>query len=247
MDNFDKNNKINKHLKLLADEYKSFLISNIDSNYDFEVNSNDNGIEDNLINELYSLDNNVKSSYIEKRVLKAVDDKKSRKNKMLLQIGLIYLTIGGISYLLLFIRNNVENVYDSMQLIALLFTLLGVLISFYSTLNNKRSYGKIAKTEIESELMVFDIIDAWKKLESAANKIYDDNISYNPMLLFKKLLQDGIIDKYDFKTINEFRSIRNNVVHSNNIDIIKNHNTIQVKIHEIDLIVDKINFHFYKI
>lgn len=223
------NDKIEKYLDELADEYKALLYK--------ALVSRTKPLDDLSISELLRLDNEIKKPLLEDY------QKKQRHRRLLLFAGLTYMLMGVTLYLFSKIIWG-DFLYDRENMISLMsgvIALVGLFITIYSfalqTLNIGTSKYKIQREEL-SQMLEYEVVTKWRELEGIVNDISINLEVKTPRSIIEFLSENQFIDEIEYNILKEFLKIRNNVVHSNN----NAYATTELKtiLNDIDRIIDKI-------
>ena len=199
---YDNEEKIERYLDDLADEYKELLLKRL-----LEVSGR---IENLSVSELLRIDNEVK------RPLLSDYRKQQRRQRVLLMAGMIYAIMG---IMLLAMFEMVDSFrYDGMTLVALTITFLGLMMSLISVMlpSSKYFLGKNERKNVENDRAIWEysVLKTWRELEGVAADIYTESRGISTGSIISKFLQDNYISKVDAKTLKEFLKMRNNIVHN---------------------------------
>ena len=139
---YDNEEKIERYLDDLADEYKELLLKRL-----LEVSGR---IENLSVSELLRIDNEVK------RPLLLDYRKQQRRQRVLLMAGMIYAIMG---IMLLAMFEMVDSFrYDGMTLVALTITFLGLMMSLISVMlpSSKYFLGKNERKNVENDRAIWE-------------------------------------------------------------------------------------------
>lgn len=197
----DNEEKIERYLDDLADEYKELLLKRL-----LEVSGT---IENLSVSDLLRIDNEIK------KPLLADYRRQQRRKRVILMAGMLYAIIG---IMLLTMLEMVDSLrYDGMTLVALVITFLGLLMSLMSEMLPSSKYfsGKheAINTEDDRALWEYSVVKTWRELEGIAADIYMDSKSTTTSSILSKFSQDNYINKDEAETLREFLKMRNNIVH----------------------------------
>lgn len=223
------NDKIEKYLDELADEYKVLLYK--------ALVSRTKPLDELSISELLRLDNEIKKPLLEDY------QKKQRRRRMLLTIGLTYMLMGVTLYLWSKVvwgdfQYDRANIISLMSGIIALVGLFTTILSFASqTLNLGTPKYKIQQEEI-SQFLEYEVVTKWRELEGLVNDISIDLEVKTPRSIIGFLADNHFIDENECNILKKFLKIRNNIVHSNT----NTYTTPELKriLSDIDQIIDKI-------
>lgn len=197
----DNEEKIERYLDDLADEYKELLLKRL-----LEVSGT---IENLSVSDLLRIDNEIK------KPLLSDYRRQQRKKRVILMAGILY-SIMGIMLLTMF--EMVDSLrYEGMTLVALVITFLGLLMSLMSVMlpNSKNFFGKheVRNTEDDRALLEYSVVKTWRELEGVAADIYMDSKAITTSSILSKFLQDNYINNDEAETLRGFLKMRNNIVH----------------------------------
>lgn len=101
-----------------------------------------------------------------------------------------------------------------MDMISLLFIMIGIIVSFYGVISkaftNKKSYY-IDKNNYESN---YEFVSLWKEVEGLMIQLYPDNKIVPPFKLIQYLSDNNFISNSEEVTIKSLLRLRNEAVHS---------------------------------
>lgn len=220
------NDKIEKYLDELADEYKVLLYKALISRTE--------SLDDLSASELLRLDNEIKKPLFEDY------QRKQRRHRTLLIAGLTYMVMGVVLYLFtkIVFQYSIENMISLMSGII---TLVGFIIAVYSfalqTLNIGTPRHKV-QTEDSSQILEYEVVTKWRELEGIVNDISINSQVKTPRSIIQFLIENQFIDDKESNILKKFLKIRNNIVHSAN----NSYTTTELKamLDEIDKIINKI-------
>lgn len=223
------NDKIEKYLDELADEYKILLYK--------ALVSRTKSLDDLSVSELLRLDDEIKKPLFEDY------QRKQRRRRMLLMAGLAYMVIGLVLYLFTQIifgdyQYSLENIISLMSAII---AFVGFIIAIYAfalqTLNIGTQRHKI-QTEDISQLLEYEIVTKWREIEGIVNDISINSQVKTPRSIIQFLIENRFIDEDESTTLKEFLKVRNNIVHSTN----NRYTTTELRtmLDDVDKIISKI-------
>lgn len=230
MDNFPNDEKIEKYLDELADEYKILLYKAL-----LERSSS----LDNLsISELLRLDNEIKKPLLEDY------RKKQRIRRILAGVGIFYVCVGIFLYIFS-MAISVESYYSRermMSLVSIVIAGIGVMFSIYSVTFSKIGLQAEAKTKGQSKnrtkLLEYEVVNKWRELEGIVNDISIKETTETPRSIIEFLLSNKFIDKNEYNLLKRFLQLRNSVVHSRSIEF--NAQYMEEMIEKVNRIIEKI-------
>lgn len=223
------NEKIEKYLDELADEYKVLLYK--------ALISHTKSLDDLSVSELLRLDNEVKKPLFEDY------QRMQRRRRMLLTIGLIYMVMGAVLYL--FAKIYLGDYQYSRENMMSLTSGIIVLVGFITTvlafiLQNTNIVRPQYKAQMEdlSQVLEYEIIAKWRELEGIVNDISINSEVSTPRSIIQFLKENQFVNDEEYITLKEFLKIRNNIAHSTN----NGYTTIELKtmLSDIDKIINKI-------
>lgn len=208
MSNSTNNEKIEKYLNELADEYKKLLYRAlvIRSNPSFDLS----------ISELLRLDSEIKKPLYEDY------QKQRRRRRMLLTIGLTYMFLGlGIFiFFIVFVSDFKYNI-EIVPLLSLILSVFGLFTTIYSYVSQSLSIfpqEHDEKQEGHYAFLEYEIVAKWRELEGIVNDIsINENIT-TPRSIIDFLLKNQFIDGREYHLLKDFLKMRNNVVHAGSND-----------------------------
>lgn len=224
-----KNDKIEKYLDELADEYKVLLYN--------ALVSRTKPLDDLSVSELLRLDNEIKKPLFEDY------QKKQHRRQLFLIAGLIYMFTGVFLYFLQKViwSDFVYNIKSITSLIAVIITFVGFVITIYSCFfqmfYNKNSRYKIKK-EDATKILEYEIIAKWRELDGIVNDISMNLEVKTPRSIIQFLVDNRFIDDEEKDVLRRFLKVRNNIVHS--MDNNYTEPELKVMLDDIDKIINKI-------
>ena len=224
-----KNDKIEKYLDELADEYKVLLYN--------ALVSRTKPLDDLSVSELLRLDNEIKKPLFEDY------QKKQHRRQLFLIAGLIYMFTGVFLYFLQKViwSDFVYNIKSITYLISVIITFVGFVITiyycFFQMFYNKNSRYKIKK-EDATKILEYEIIAKWRELDGIVNDISMNLEVKTPRSIIQFLVDNRFIDDEEKDVLRRFLKVRNNIVHS--MDNNYTEPELKVMLDDIDKIINKI-------
>lgn len=223
------NEKIEKYLDELADEYKILLYK--------ALISRSKPLDDLSVSELLRLDNEIKKPLFEDY------QRQQRRRRMLFILGLSYIFIGLFSFIFAkLIWGDFQYSRESMlTLMSGIISILGVIITIYSYASvtlNLFPQKSTNRHEEEYHIYEYEVIATWRKLEGIVNDISINENVKTPRSIIEYLLQNHFIDENEHSILKDFLRMRNNVAHSND----NNYSSSQIKemLDKVNRIIDKV-------
>ena len=186
------NDKIEKYLDELADEYKVLLYK--------ALISRTKSLDDLSASELLRLDNEIKKPLFEDY------QRKQRRHRTLLIAGLTYMVMGVVLYLFtkIVFQYSIENMISLMSGII---TLVGFIIAVYSfalqTLNIGTPRHKV-QTEDSSQILEYEVVTKWRELEGIVNDISINSQVKTPRSIIQFLIENQFIDDKESNILKKF-------------------------------------------
>ena len=224
------NEKIQKYLDELSEEYKELLFK--------ALLERSKSIEDISITELLRLDNEIKKPLIENY------QKQQKRRKMFFVYGLMYMFFGIIMLLMYYtIKSDIFHGTDGIVLlISIVVSVVGLFISAFSFVmpmsKANTSIQKISTQTEATKLLSFEVITKWRELEGIVSDLAENNSTPTPRSVIEYLSSNNFIDKSEYIILKDFLKMRNNIVHSSNIDI--STDEIKTAINNVDQIIAKL-------
>ena len=200
------NKRINEILDELGEEYKDLLIEkSLSQHKEYDVNQIN-------ISTLLKLDEKIKESLV-------ADEHHYKRNRYLSMfsiIGLFYTLFG----LILFIYNQIGDSirYEPMAMLSLLSISTGLLATLFSMFMKNFPYMSHYKNKNTSKYFYYDIVNTWKQIEGLLIQLTptEENMTLNSMI--DSLLDLKLLSKDDASSIKKILSLRNQIVHSDNLE-----------------------------
>ena len=197
------NDRIDKYLDELADEYKECLLKAL-----LYVSPTP---DDLRVSELLRLDYEVK-----KRLLPGYMRQRQRMNMFFLT-GIAY-TVLGLSMLAFFqaaINDSFFDIFPTV-LVAVVVGITGLVMSFYTILMTPLLIGRRVEESIElseRELAKYEIIKKWQEIERIGESLMPDGKNMFSRSVTQLLLDSKYISGDEEETIRECRKARNDIIH----------------------------------
>lgn len=224
------NEKIQKYLDELSEEYKELLFK--------ALLERSKSIEDISITELLRLDNEIKKPLIENY------QKQQKRRKMFFVYGLMYMFFGIIMLLMYYtIKSDIFHGTDGIVLlISIVVSGVGFFISAFSFVmpmsKANTSIQKISTQTEATKLLSFEVITKWRELEGIVSDLAENNSTPTPRSVIEYLSSNNFIDNSEYIILKDFLKMRNNIVHSSNVDI--STDEIKTAINNVDQIITKL-------
>lgn len=205
MNNSTNNEKIEKYLDELANEYKELLYKAlvIRSNPSFDLS----------VSELLRLDSEIKKPLHEDY------QKQQRLRRILMTIGLTYMFLGlGIFvFFTVFVSDFQYNRGNIVSFWSVILSVVGLFIAIYSRVSQSLSIFPQKHSEEQegySAFLEYKIAAKWRELEGIVNDIsISENVKTSRSII-EFLLKNQFIDEREYHILKDFLKMRNNIVHS---------------------------------
>jgi hypothetical protein len=223
------NEKIEKYLDELADEYRILLYK--------ALISRSKPLDDLSVSELLRLDNEIKKPLFEDY------QRQQKRRRMLFTLGLAYIFIALFSFIFAKIiwGDFQYNKEDMITLMCLILSIIGLLISIYSYASVSLNFfpqNNTNRSEEDYHICEYEVIATWRELEGI---VYDIGINENvkmPRSIIEYLSQNHFIDEKEHSILKEFLKLRNDVVHSNEYSY--SSGEIKEMLDQVNRIIDKV-------
>ena len=224
------NEKIEKYLDELADEYKTLLFK--------ALVSRSKSVDDLSVSELLRLDNEIKKPLLEDY------QKQQKRRRMLLTMGLTYMFLGFLTFIMFEIINGnfhyeMRNMGSLMSIIIGFVGLFTCILSFamptLSLSPNKHINGEKGQT---MPLLEYEVVTKWRELEGLVNDISINTNVKTPRSIIEFLADNHFVDENEYKLLKNFLKMRNDIVHSMGSEY--SSDEINKLIDKIDKIIEKI-------
>lgn len=222
------NKRINEILDELGEEYKDLLIEKALSQHkEYDVNQIN-------ISTLLKLDEKTKESLV-------TDEHQYKRNRylsMLSIIGLFYTLFGLI--LLIYNQIGYSIKYEPMTIMSLLSIFIGLFATLFSMLMKNFPYSSYYKNKETSKYFNYDIVNTWKQIEGLLIQLTptEENVTLNNMI--SSLLDLKLLSKDDALSIKKLLRLRNQIVHSDNVEKQYTTNEIQSLLSDAHKIIRKL-------
>lgn len=217
------NDKIQKYLDELAEEYKTLLYK--------ALVSRSNPLDDLSISELLRLDNEIKKPLFNDY------QRQQKRRRVLLNMGLTYIFAGAFFYFMFKILkgNFFGDVNGMFTLVSVTLGIMGVFLCMYSFASQSLNIlpeKHAKKQEANPILLEYEVVMKWRELEGLINDISIAEDVKMPRSIIDFMLTDHLVDENEYTTLKHFLKIRNDVVHFNDN---------RYSASEIKEVVDKVN------
>lgn len=223
------NDKIEKYLDELSDEYKKLLYKALVSRTE--------PLDELSVSELLRIDGEIKKALL-------TDYKnQQRRDYALFRSGLLYMILGAFIFLLskIFWKNDQNGIGNTFSLISCIVAFIGfifVLYSFATQIFGVRTSKYDASSEENSKVLEYEIVMKWRELEGIVEDIsltLQINTS-NSIVQFLK--ENHFIGNNELNVLREFLKMRNNIVYATD----NKYTTEELKrmLGEINLIINKL-------
>ena len=197
------NQKLDLLINELGEDYKDLLIEKMLNDYQTT------DIDNLPISELLKLDVSIKEHLVQDKQL----EKRKRSITLIYSIGLMYGLLG--IFVLFFQEFKYSFSENPTNMLAFIFIMMGLFISFYSLLIKNliikhRPYTPKRNNTNNS----YEYINLWKELESLMIQISPDTIPSSPSKLIQYLSESNFISSKDEVAIRILLNLRNEAVHS---------------------------------
>lgn len=224
------NEKIEKYLDELADEYKELLFN--------ALISRTKDLDNLSVSELLRLDSEIKKPLFEN------NQRQQRRRRMLQIAGLSYMLFGFIIFFgyVLFDSRLIYGTFDVIPLVSAIVGSIGLMIILFSfmipTISQTSSPKIYSKESSKFSIYEYKVVAKWRELEGIVNDISINSSVKAPRSIIEFLSDNKFIDEHEYLSLKEFLKIRNNIVHSTehtySIEEIKN------SVGEVDKIIEKL-------
>lgn len=223
------NDKIEKYLDELADEYRDLLYK--------AFLSRTKSLDDLSVSELLRLDNEIKKPLLEDY------PRKQRLQRKFLILSFIYVVIGVILYIYskIISENFIYSREYKLVIMSFIITFFGVMLAVYSFALQTLNIGVPrynTKMEDSSQILEYKIMLKWRELEGIVNDISMNLKVKTTHSIIQFLKENKFIDDEEYNILKSFLKIRNDIVHATN----SRHTNKELKtmLDEIDKIINKI-------
>lgn len=222
------NDKIEKYLDELSEEYKELLFK--------ALVEKSKSLDDLSVSELLRIDSEVK-----KTLFKDYQRQKKR-SRLFLMVGLTYLFVG---FFLLIIyklgdQGNLLSSIDIIPLMSIVISFVGFILATLSTLKLSSQKLNFDSKKDSAALIEYEVIAKWRDLEGITNDISVDNGKHNnPRSIIGYLFDNQLIDNKEFEALKEFLKMRNDIVHSTGVTYSTDH--IQDTLNYVNQVLKKLS------
>ena len=198
-----KDEKIEKYLNELSEEYKELLFK--------ALISQSNSVDDLSISELLRLDAEIKKPLHEDYA------RLQKRRKRLFTLGEIYIFMGFIMYVMFQIiispgTLSLERITMLMSIIVILVGCSAVLLSFISPMTNISSKEALKTNDLP--MLQYEVINKWRIIEGKVNDINGSSKVQTTKSIIAFLSETGLINDKDVLLLKDFLRMRNNIVHN---------------------------------
>lgn len=231
MNSSPNNEKLEKYLDELADEYKSLLFKSFISR--------SKSLDDLSVSELLRLDAEIKKPLLENY------QRQQKRRRVFLIAGLTYMFLGFLLFIMYEIigfsltHDTATSIIPLMSVVIGFIGLFMALVAFaFPVLRLPSTKHENSMKEESPALLEHDVVTKWRELEGIVNDI-SINVKVNtPRSIIEFLSENHFIDTGESTLLREFLKMRNNIVHSSgNVYVISE---IKEMIVEIDKIITKL-------
>lgn len=219
--------KIEKYLDDLAEEYKTLLLNRL-----LEVSGN---IENLNVCDLLRIDNEIKRPFLSEY------RRQLRRKRVFQMSGVLYAIMGIMVLSICEIVDSVKS--EGMVLFSLVIIFMGVIMILMSEMYPNKWYYSNQKVSNNSEesraILEYRVVSAWRELEGFATDIYSENIILPTGSIISSLLNDNYINQKEADFLKDFLKMRNNIVHdiNNNYELDEMRNMLK----RVQHIINKLN------
>lgn len=224
------NEKLQKYLNELSEEYEELLLK--------AVVERSESIYDINVSELLRLDNEIKKPLIEN------NHRQLKRRRLIFIYGLIYMFLGILSIIMYYtIKSDVFQGTDGIiLLISIIISVVGLFVSassFILPVSKSNTYKKNSQTQPENKkLLYFEVVSKWREIEGIAIDLAENSSVSTPRSVIEYLYSNKFIDPDELIILKDFLKIRNNIVHSANINV--SYQDVRLAIRKIDPVIEKL-------
>ena len=199
------NEKIERYLDELADEYKMLLLENL-------IESSES-LDDLSISEMLRLDNEIK------KPLYKDYQRQERRRRSLFTIGIVYIFLAIILLVFMEILKNGYR-FDTENLGILSSIIIGslgfftMMLSLVKPVFKDRRSENFMKIDQSSPVLEYEIVQKWRELEGLVNDISINENLKTPRSIIGFLYENNFIDGDERTILKDLLKMRNIVVHS---------------------------------
>lgn len=223
------NDKIEKYLDELSDEYKNLLYK--------ALVARTKPLDDLSVSELLRIDSEIKKPLL-------TDYKnRQRRDYILFLLGLLYMIFGAFSFLLskLLWKNDQNGIGNLVSLISCIIAFIGFIFVLYSFAT--QIFGVVtskynASSEECSKVLEYEIVRKWRELEGIVEDISLTSQLDTSKTVIQFLAENHFIDDNEVNILRKFLKMRNNIVYATD----NNYTTEELKkmLGEINHIINKL-------
>ena len=203
------NDKIEKYLDELSEEYKELLFN--------ALISRSKSLDDISVSELLRLDNEIK------KPLLSDYQRQQKRRKLFITAGVTYIILGVCMFFFYAIMRSdfILSTDRIIPLMALTISLVGLCVTAFSFVlpsTKSDAYRSLehSKNDI-SKLVAYSVITQWRELEGIVNDLAESNNVSTPRSIIEYLLSNSLIDKEESDILKDFLKLRNSIVHSSDV------------------------------
>ena len=209
MNYIPKDEKIEKYLNELSEEYKELLYK--------ALITQSKSIEDLSISDLLRLDAEIKKPLHEDY------SRIQKRRKTLFMMGEIYIFMGFFMYILFQIMISpdtlsLERIAMLMSIVMLLIGCSSILLSFISPMANTSSKYNHKVKKADLPILKYEVINKWREFEGKVNDISDSDRVKTPHSIIGFLSESHFIDDNEGKELKALLRMRNNIVHNTGVE-----------------------------
>lgn len=203
------NDKIEKYLDELSEEYKELLFN--------ALISRSKSLDDISVSELLRLDNEIK------KPLLSDYQRQQKRRKLFITAGVTYIIVGFCMFFFYAIMRSdfILSTDRIIPLMSLTISLVGLCVTAFSFVlpsTKTDAYRSLehSKNDI-SKLVAYSVITQWRELEGIVNDLAESNNVSTPRSIIEYLLSNNLIDKEESDILKDFLKLRNSIVHSSDV------------------------------
>ena len=199
--------KIEKYLDELADEYKRLLFNAL-----LERSSS---IDEPLsISELLRLDNEIKKPLLRNY------QRQLRRKRLFLIVGMTYMLLGFLLFFLyqIYETNFLNDINKLLEVLSISIAFFGVFLSVLSyalpTVQISSRSNKYQKEDAFEKILEYEVISKWRDLEGTVDDFSTEKKAKPPRSIIDYLYESNLINSEEKNVLLDFLKMRNNIVHS---------------------------------
>ena len=224
------NDKIEKYLDELSEEYKELLFN--------ALISRSKSLDDISVSELLRLDNEIK------KPLLSDYQRQQKRRKLFITAGVTYIIAGFCMFFIysLMTSDFILSTDRIIPLMSLTISLVGLCVTAFSFVlpsTKIDAYRALEHSKNEtSKLIAYSVITQWRELEGIVNDLAESNNVSTPRSIIEYLLSNNLIDKEECNILKDFLKLRNSIVHSSDVK----YSTEEIKnaLNNISQIIEKL-------